>query len=82
MSDIILSDKEKTLFDFIKNSEVDITIEIIEKKLGMVYTGALGKLLCLKIVNCEKRNLEAIVDKKLNRYGKKWTKVFFVKEEK
>lgn len=80
MSDIILSDKEKKLFDFVKNSEVDITIEKIEKELGMTYVGALGKLLCLKIVSCEKRNLE-VIEKDYNKYGYKWTKCFFVKEE-
>ena len=42
--DIILSDKEKNLLDFIKNSKVDVTIKLIEEQLGSASVGALGKI--------------------------------------
>lgn len=85
MSDIILSPTEQILFDFIlENSEIDITIKVIEEKLGTKFVGALGKLVCLKIIICEKKNIELEVINK-NKYGyifgHKWTKCFFIKEE-
>lgn len=79
MSDIILSDKEKKLFSYIKNSEIDVTVKVIEEKLGSVYVGALGKLVNLGLIKSEKRNLQAMDNS--NPYSRKWTKCFFVKAE-
>ena len=81
MSDITLSEKEQKLLDFIKSNE-DVTIKLIELQLGTTYVGALGKLMGYDLIKSEKRNLtEKTEDKYLNKYGKKWTKCYFVRED-
>ena len=80
MSDIILSPTEQKLFDFIKDSKEDVTIKIIEEKLGGIYTGALGKLMNLNIIASEKKRPN-ITDSNLNPHGKKYVKCYFIKKE-
>ena len=80
MSELILSDKEQKLLEFIKNSEDDVTIGLIEVLLGNTYVGALGKLISNDLIKSEKRDLEASTNKDLNPYGHKWIKVFKIKE--
>lgn len=79
--DIILSEKEQRLLDFIKNSEVDVTIKIIEKELGFSFVGALGKLLNIDLVKSGKRNVKIKINELANQYLQKWIKVYFVKKE-
>ena len=81
MSDIILSDKEQKLYDFIVTRKADITVKLIETELGKPYVGALGKLLHLGLIKFEKRNLE-IEDKHGYSFGHKWTKCYFIEEKK
>lgn len=81
MSEIYLSPKEQKLFDFIKNSEVDVTIKIIEKELGFSFVGALGKLLNINLVKSEKRNVKIKINELANQYLQKWIKVYFIKKE-
>lgn len=71
---VLLSDKENKLLDFIKNSEVDVTIKVIEDQLGVSYVGALGKILNLGLIESKKKQLEI-------EYGHEWIKCYFVKEE-
>ena len=44
------------------------------------YVGALGKLLSLGLIKSEKRNL-GVENPKINQYGKKWTKCYFVEKK-
>ena len=87
MSEIFLSEKEQNLYDYIKNASllhpaINVTIKLIETEMGKEFVGALGKLLHLKIIKSEKRNLETGTGNEiLNQYGKKWTKCYFVGKE-
>ncbi len=54
--DIVLSEKEQTLLDFIKTE--DATIKIIEVRLGKEYVGALGKLIGKELIEGKKKKVE------------------------
>ncbi len=54
--DIVLSEKEQTLLDFIKTE--DATIKIIELQLGKEYVGALGKLIGKDLIEGKKKKVE------------------------
>jgi len=57
--DIVLSEKETKLLDFIKTSEKPgVTIKIIELQLGKEYVGALGKLIGKELIEGKKRRVE------------------------
>lgn len=45
-----LSEKEKKLYEFIKNSDEPVTVKKIIEKLGESYTGAVGRLVREELV--------------------------------
>jgi len=72
----MLSEKEIKLFDFIKTSEDDVTIGLIEVLLGNTYVGALGKLIQHGLIVSDKikvENTESI-------YKPKYVKRYKIKE--
>ena len=75
MSDIILSDKEQKLYDYIGTRKADITVKLIEAEMDKEFVGALGRLLHLGLIKSEKRQIKV-------EYGHKWIKCFFVNKEK
>ncbi len=75
MADLILSDKEQALLDFIKE-KVEVTIKQIEEGLSASHTGALGRLLGKElIVSGKKRGHDP-----RNVYGVKYIKYYKIKE--
>ena len=81
--DNLFSEKEQKLLDFIKTSEEDVTIGLIETQLGKEYVGALGKLIGQGIVESDKKKKETgIFNTTYNTYSTKWIKYYKIKEEK
>ena len=76
MSDIILSETEQKLLDFIKNLK-KVAIKTIETELGKNYTGALGKLLSKELIESFKERTTEIH----NIYGTKMIKYYRIKVE-
>jgi len=80
--DNLFSEKEQKLLDFIKTSEEDVTIGLIETQLGKEYVGALGKLINKEIVESDKKKKETgIFNSTYNNYSTKWIKYYKIKEE-
>jgi len=83
MADLILSDKEQTLLDFIKEKG-EVTIKQIEEGLSVSHTGALGRLLNKElIVSDKKRNSTSQLlggDSNYNKYSHKMVKYYKIKE--
>lgn len=82
MEDLILSEKEKKLFDFIKTSEEDATIALIELQLGKPYVGALGKLISKKLIESAKKKGQGVLNSTYNPYGVKYIKYYKIKGDK
>lgn len=75
-----LSGKEIELLNYIERGEINITAESIKTDLGEAYIGALGKLIRYELIEGNKKNIGTISH--LNPYGRRWTKVYTIKEEK
>jgi len=77
-----LSPHEQKLYDFIKISKEDVTIKIIEEKLGKKYVGCLGKLLGKKMIKKDKKKKETIVNKSGfgNPYSVKYIKFYSIEK--
>jgi len=84
MADIVLSDKEKKLLEYIKITTTELTIPLkvtvktIEEDLGKPYIGALGKLLNSGLIEAKKDKQE--VDTSINKYGSKLIKHYVIKD--
>jgi len=76
-----LSDKEKSLYEFIKSETVNqnrnVTVESIKNILGEIYLGAIGKLIQQELIERKKIRIEDIH----NTYGCKYVKCFVIKEK-
>ena len=75
MADIILSEKEQKLYDFIKELK-EVTICTIEKELGKEYVGGLGRLIGKQLVKSYKKRGESN-----GAYGIKYIKYYSIIEK-
>ena len=76
MSEVILSEKEKKLYNFIKERK-EVTIKTIETELGSKFIGAIGGLISRGIVEgYKKRPADGL------GYGVKYIKFFKIKRKR
>ena len=84
---LMLSEKEKQLLNFIKERK-EVTIEQIESKLSTAHTGALGKLMSNELIESKKKResneeeTNIVNSAGYNLYSRKMTKYYMLKEEK
>ena len=68
--EIILSDTEKALYNFIRDSKELVTVDSIIKNLGKQYVGAIGRLIQYKKIERVKEKPASALEGQLVKYVK------------
>ena len=77
-----LSERELALYNFVKDSKEEVTVRLIEKKLGKSYIGAIGILLSKKLIVKDKKKKEVINTSGIgNPYSTKYIKFYKINSE-